>query len=94
MTERDMLIAGLGLAAGVLVFLVIKGGVFNAGQTIGSTAVDAVTGVASGVVLGVGDSFGIPRTNPTQCERDIAAGRTWDASFSCPAGTFIKSIFN
>ena len=33
---------------------------------------------------------GIPDTNKTQCERDKAAGNTWDASFSCAAGDFLS----
>lgn len=94
MNDRDLIYAALGIGAGVLAWVVLKGGVYNASQSVGSGVADVALGVTSGVVLGVGDSFGIPRTNQTQCERDIAAGRTWDASFSCPAGTFIKSVFN
>lgn len=57
---------------------------------IGSAAVGAAAEVGSGVVLGVGDVVGVPRTDADQCTRDIAAGRTWDASFSCPASRFIS----
>ena len=59
--------------------------------------VQAVPGViadtAANVVIGTGDVLGIPRTNMTECERAIAEGRTWDASFACPAGTFLGSLF-
>lgn len=81
---------GLGLAAGaaLLLYLVAK----NAGS-IGELAGQAVGGAAGGVVLGIGDSLGVPRTDRTECERAIAEGRTWDASFACPAGTFIRSLF-
>lgn len=38
------------------------------------------------------DFFAIPKTNMTECERAMAEGRTWDASFACPAGTFIDYL--
>ena len=50
-------------------------------------------GAATDAVLSVGDAVGIPRTNETECQRAIREGRTWDASFACPAGTFLKSLF-
>lgn len=66
---------------------------YMAEQT-GAAVVDSVDGVLSGVAYGVGDRIGLERTNETECERAIREGRTWDASFACPAGTFIKSLFN
>lgn len=38
------------------------------------------------------DFFAIPKTNMTECERAMAEGRTLDASFACPAGTFIDYL--
>lgn len=71
------------------------------GQAIGETAAGVVGGVAKGViglgegaVLGAGDILGVTRTEMTQCEADLAAGRKWDASFSCPASTFLKHVFD
>lgn len=55
--------------------------------------VRAATDTAAGVVIGAGKAIGIPETNEQQCYDAVATGRTWDASFACPAGTFIKSIF-
>lgn len=52
----------------------------------------ATTGAAE-VVQTVGDAVGVPRTNETECERALREGRTWDASFACPAGKFIGSFF-
>jgi hypothetical protein len=46
----------------------------------------------AGTIEGIGLAVGIPRTNMTQCEADRAAGRWWDASFSCPAGDFLSAI--
>lgn len=60
------------------------------GANIGRGAVNA----GAGVIQGIGDAVGIPRTNPSQCEADIQAGRWWDASFSCPAGTFVSRGWN
>jgi hypothetical protein len=64
------------------------------GSALGGLVVDAADGAVSGVAYGIGDRIGVPRTNETECEKAIREGRTWDASFACPAGTFIKSIFN
>lgn len=60
----------------------------------GATAavVGAAGEAASGAVLGIGDVIGIPRTNETECERAIREGRTWDASFACPAGRFLSYL--
>jgi hypothetical protein len=65
----------------------------DAGAAVGSGMVTLTGNVASGVVLGIGDAVGIPRTNMTACQQAIADGRTWDASFACPAGTFLSTLF-
>lgn len=67
----------------------IGGGVVDAIAAAPAAAVE----VAVGSVEGIGEVFGIPKTSMTQCEQDIAAGRTWDSSFSCSAGTFLGSLF-
>lgn len=64
------------------------------GQAIGGAVVDMADGIVSGVVVGTGQLVGIPATNMTECERAKAEGRTWDASFACPAGNFIKYLFS
>ncbi|MYM96236.1 hypothetical protein [Duganella vulcania] len=83
--------------AGAAFFLFKKSGGGNLAQTVaqnvGAVVVDVADGVTSGVVYGVGDKLGVPRTDQTECEKALAEGRTWDASFACPAGTFIKSFF-
>jgi hypothetical protein len=61
----------------------------NNAQAIGSGAVGAAVDAGVGVVQGIGQAVGVPVTNVSQCDADIAAGRTWDASFSCPAGRWI-----
>lgn len=48
---------------------------------------------AANVIIGTGDVLGIPRTNETECQKALREGRTWDASFACPASDFIGSFF-
>lgn len=57
--------------------------------SIGAAAGSAVAEVGAGAVLGVGDVLGVPRTDETECQKALREGRLWDASFACPAGTFI-----
>ena len=82
----------LGAAVAVLAFLAYKKGVAGVASGIASGAVDAVNGVVSGSVIGIGSAIGVPATNIDQCALDRAAGKTWDASFSCDAGTFLKYL--
>lgn len=85
-------IAGIG----VVVYMARKVQLPTAGgvaSDFARGAVDAANGAFEGAVKGLGGVFGIPDTSMTQCERDIAAGRTWDASFSCPAKDFVGSFF-
>ena len=92
--DTMILAGGVGLAALALWWVSRSGNGQAVGQTVGSAAVSSIVGAGTGVVLGAGEAVGIPRTNQTECERAIAEGRTWDASFACPAGTWIKSLFN
>lgn len=88
------LLAG-GIVAAAMVWAVTRAGsASNAGQYIGGAVVDMADGVIGGAVVGVGEIFGIPATNQAKCERAKAEGRTWDASFDCPAGDFIKYLWN
>ena len=64
----------------------------NALTTFGNGARE-VNETAGGVIQNVGAAVGIPRTNVTACQLAISEGRTWDASFVCPAGTFLGSLF-
>lgn len=92
MNAKYMLI-GAGLA-GLALFIIVKkkGAAVDVGAAVGEAAVDFVDGAVGGVAVGIGDVIGVPRTNMTECERAIAEGRTWDASFACPAGTFLKYL--
>lgn len=91
MKLNPLYLIGGGLAAYVL--MVATGSTKAVGQAVGESAVDLVDGVVTGTVVGTGEIFGVPATNVSQCQADMAAGKTWSASFSCPAKTFIKYIF-
>lgn len=95
MKTSDLVVIGAGVAVlGVAFYVWKKGGI--AGAAAG--AVGAVAGAAgdavAGVSEGLGDLIGIPRTDQTECEKAIAEGRTLDASFACPAGTFLKNMWD
>jgi len=88
--NRLLLFAGSAAAVVLILFLLERRKAIDLGAAVGSAVVD----LAAGGVLGIGDAIGLPRTDQIECERAIAEGRTWDASFACQAGTFIKSIFS
>lgn len=67
------------------------GGIAGIAGSAAQSAVEAVGAAGVGVVKGIGSVLGVPDTNRSACEADIAAGRWLDASFSCPAGTFINA---
>ena len=91
--KQKFMLIGVAVAAVVLLILVKKKGAAAAvGNDIGEAA-NLATGVVGGVAMGLGDQIGIPRTDMTACEKALAEGRTWDASFACPAGKFIGSFF-
>jgi hypothetical protein len=76
-------VGGLAVAGVVAYFLIKKGA---------SVAANAVGDAGVGAVKGIGSILGVPDTNMTQCQKDMAAGRTWDASFSCDASTFLSYL--
>lgn len=81
--EKELLVT-LGLGIGALYLLRF------AGRNVARTAAELPGVIAGGAIEGVGEVFGIPVTDQSKCDADLAAGHLWDASFSCPAGRFIK----
>lgn len=79
------------LGAGLYVAL---RGVNGAVKDTARTVAKLPGSVIEGLVTGGGESVGIPQTDMNQCQRDLAAGRKWDASFSCPASKFLKHLFD
>lgn len=89
--SRDAtLMLAAGLAGLGLIWWATRAGVT---QKLAAGAVSAMGDVAVGTVKGIGQTFGVPDTNMTQCQRDLAAGNVLDASFSCPAGTYLGAVF-
>ncbi len=86
--DKDLKLFAVVGAAALLLFFYVKN---NAGE-IAAGAGAVVADAGKGVVLGIGDAVGIPRTNQTECEKAMAEGRTWDASFACDEKTFLKFL--
>ncbi len=64
---------GVAIAAGAAALYVWrKGGVAAAAEGLGELAVDAVGGVASGVVGGIGASVGLPTPSDTTTDAQVA----------------------
>lgn len=91
--KQDVILIGAGLGLLAIAFIAIKG-IKGTAAAVGSAAVDVVDGVVTGTVEGIGGAVGIPKTNQTECQKAKAEGRTWDASFACPAGEFVKWWWN
>lgn len=80
-----------GVAAGAwLLYRLVTQGVRGTAAAVTSGVIDA----GAGVVIGAGDAIGIPQTNQDACSEAMYAGRTLDASFACPAGTFLHYLWN
>ena len=93
MIKGNPLIVGGAVVAVVAVAWLVLRGAGGMAKDISSGAVNAAGGVVAGTAQGLGDIIGLPATSKTQCEQDLAAGNKWAASASCPAGAFIKGIF-
>jgi hypothetical protein len=93
-------VVAIGAGAGIVLALGLwlKKKVADAGGLVGAAsgatraAIGAAGDAASGVVLGIGDVIGLPRTQQDACDQAIASGRLWDASFVCPAGTLLGAV--
>jgi len=88
-------IAG-GAVLVALAYAAVKraGGAAGVGTVAGSAMIEAADGFVSEAVFTIGEKIGIPRTDANECARAKAEGRTWDASFVCPAADFLKYVFN
>lgn len=93
--KLDTVLAGAAVVALVAVGVWIwRRGIGGAAADAASGAVQVAGGAAVGAVKGTAAVVGIPDTNKTECEKALAEGRYWDASFLCPAGTFIGAGAN
>lgn len=60
-------------------------------EKIGGAAAGIIVQTATGAVIGIGKAVGIPETDAALCQQYVDAGDFWQASFYCPAGTFLKA---
>lgn len=83
--------AKVAIFAGVaLVAYIAFRGFSGAAKDVSKAAINTASGAVAGVAEGVGEAVGIPETNMSQCEIDIANKDYWAASLSCPAPRFLK----
>jgi hypothetical protein len=88
--EQKFIVIGACLAAVALYFIARNpGAAGEIGQGLGEAAANAAGGVVAGVSEGIGDQIGLPRTDEDECKKALAEARYWDASFVCPASTYI-----
>lgn len=86
---KDMLIGLAAVAvAGVVLYVIVRGAP-GVAQDAARGAVNTVAGAVKGAAEGVG----IPDTDKTKCQKALAEGRYWDASFDCPASDFVRGVF-
>jgi hypothetical protein len=88
--EDDAFVLGVGVVAVGLAAWYLA----SHATDIIKAAPGAVADAAAAGVVGIGKAVGIPETNETACQKALREGNKWDASFYCPAGTFIGSIFS
>lgn len=89
MRVQTALVAGVGVLVIAAVLYVWRKGA----GAVAQGAVNLVNDTVGGAVVGVGNVIGIPETNLNECDRALAEGRYWDASFVCPAGRLVKGLF-
>lgn len=91
--KHAVALAGVSAAA-LAAYTLSKYGVGGLARRAGEAAVNVAHDAAAGLVVGIGKGAGIPETNAAECSKALYEGRTWDASFACPAWTFVKgSLF-
>lgn len=91
--EKYLMIAGGVLLLGAVLYIMTKG-VRGTATAAAKAVTDAATGAAGGVVQSIGETVGIPPTDPDKCAQAMKDGRTLDASFYCDAGTFARYVFS
>jgi len=85
-SKNQLIVGGAVLGIAAFYFLGVRGLASGAGRAV----VNAAGGVAEGVTYGVSDLIGLENPDLTKCEQAKLNGDTWQASFSCGAGDFLK----
>lgn len=91
MPNKTLILIGAGVA---LVLVLAAAWAARNGRSFGAGAVGFADDVAGGVVEGLGDLVGVPRTDKAECALALSEGRLWDASFACPAADFFGGLFD
>lgn len=90
----------MGIGAGVVLALIMARKislippVADLASGAASVVVDVADGALRGTVEGLGLVIGIPKTDLNKCQRDVQNGDMWEASFSCPAKTFLGAAWD
>lgn len=90
MNAQKAMIGAAAFALALGAIWIYRRGLGGAAEDVAKGAVSAVTGAATGAVKGVAGAVGIPDTEDKKCRDALAAGDYWNASFFCPAGTFLS----
>jgi len=61
-------------------------------EKVGAAAAGIPIQAATGLVLGVGDAVGLPRTDVDKCQAHVDAGEWGSASVYCPTGTYLYEV--
>lgn len=80
-----IVVAGVALVA----YIALRG-FGGVAKDVTKAAVNTASGAVAGIVVGAGQAVGLPDTNLSQCEIDIANKDYWAASISCPASRFFQ----
>ncbi len=63
-------------------------------QAVGQAAGQAVVNAGVGTVEGIGQAMGVPTTDTSKGQQDLANGDWWAASFDLPAGQFLGAAWD
>jgi hypothetical protein len=91
LSNQDKLIL---LGVGVAAFLLAPKILGSVARSAAETAVSLPGEILTGAVVGIGKQVGIPETNIDRCAAAIAANDLWEASFQCPAGTYLNALWD
>lgn len=80
--------------AAVIAFLLVRNNLKEVAASTVKAGIGAMGEVGTGVIVGIGDVIGVPRTSETECERAMREGSAWEASKYCDGITYFKYIWN
>jgi hypothetical protein len=89
MIKDDLMLYGGLAAAAMLLLIYVKKNAQNLAAAAVAGAADMAGNTVAGVAQGLGSLAGVPSTSVSKCQQDMDSGDTWNASFDCPAGTFL-----